>query len=276
MPTLFKSGSTAGRAKPGRKSIRGTISAPIPIPTSDDDEFPFRNQGSNKALATNDDEFPIRKPGAGMATPLPPGDEFGSSPEEPVGQSEERELAHENSNQGQGAAAVPVSTGSSTSTGASRGSQKDQSVDIRPEPPLTPPPAPPTGAVTLVGRPPSRSQSGSPPFRSSTRRTSPPRNSPPRISPPARRATNPVLSTVRYSVVSESPSKQSSQSKDAPQRKKSTLRTALGRLFGRRKKQSSGSESGPLTSTQHQSVSPFLQHIQGLPKTDNLFRIPLH
>ncbi|GAB1310898.1 hypothetical protein MFIFM68171_01108 [Madurella fahalii] len=72
MPSIFgKTGS--GRAKPGRKSIRGTISGPIPIPsTLGDDEFPIRNPGSPKVPATADDEFPMRRPGTGIATPLPP------------------------------------------------------------------------------------------------------------------------------------------------------------------------------------------------------------
>src|SRR5689334_9723614 len=86
MPSIFgKSGSTAGRAKTRHRSIRGTISAPIPIPASPvDDEFPIRNPGSAKASMTADDEFPMRMPGTGIAAPLPATDDPASSPEEPV------------------------------------------------------------------------------------------------------------------------------------------------------------------------------------------------
>ncbi|KAJ4296043.1 hypothetical protein N0V88_004745 [Collariella sp. IMI 366227] len=78
-----KSGSTAGRAKTRTKTIRGTISAPIPIPQApEDDEFPIRNPGSAKASVTADDEFPMRMPGTGIATPLPITEGPGTSPDE--------------------------------------------------------------------------------------------------------------------------------------------------------------------------------------------------
>ncbi|KAL0938987.1 uncharacterized protein CTRU02_205597 [Colletotrichum truncatum] len=58
-------------------------------------------------------------------------------------------------------------------------------------------------------------------------------------SPQSQRRTN-ASSNLRYSVVSAS-SEQTGASKDRPQRKKSTLRGALGKLFGRKKK--NGSQS---------------------------------
>jgi hypothetical protein len=156
------------------------------------------------------------------------------------------------------AAGGPASIG-----GGSGGSRTDLARETRPEPPSTPPPAAPTQRPP--SRPASRPASRSPPKQPSLRKNSPPGASPTRVSPPTRRAPNPVLSSIRYSVVSDAPSKHTAQSKDSPQRKKSTLRSALGRLFGRgRKKNGSGSqdsgatsarESGPLASAQHRSVS---------------------
>ncbi|KAL2133802.1 hypothetical protein VTI74DRAFT_1659 [Chaetomium olivicolor] len=288
MPSLFrKSGSTAGRAKTRNKSIRGTISAPIPIPqNADDDEFPIRNPGSTKASTTADDEFPMRMPGTGIATPLPLTEGPGTSPDEPPAQpaergprelqaptSRDRETSPESSTEhedGQGKLQVFGPTGTSASAGGSGGSRTDLD-KIRPQPPSTPPPTAPAaspGPITSAARLVSRPESRSPPNRSLSRksspaRVSPSRVSPPRASPPARRATNPVLSTIRYSVASEAPSKQTAQSKDAPQRKKSTLRSALGRLFGRGRNKNAGgtqdpgagseTKPGPLGSVQHRS-----------------------
>jgi hypothetical protein len=86
---------------------------------------------------------------------------------------------------------------------------------------------------------------------------------------------------VRYSMISDAASKQTTQSKDSPHRKKSTLRSALGRLFGRGKKKAanggsqdvprdSGRESRPLASVQHRSVSGYIptsRHIRTLTNT---------
>lgn len=77
--------------------------------------------------------------------------------------------------------------------------------------------------------------------------------------PQSQRRTN-ASSNLRYSAVSAS-SEQTGASKDRPQRKKSTLRGALGKLFGRKKKTSSqGSTDSQRVSTynasnQHKSVS---------------------
>lgn len=286
MPSLFgKSGS--GRAKPGRKSIRGTISGPIPIPsTPADDEFPMRNPVPAKATPTSDEEFPMRKPGTGIATTRPPDEPGASSQDHEVqsgepgrreqqeNQSRDQENEHSTSDsereQTQEEAQIATPSGPPASTGVSGGSRTDLTRDVQPEPPSSPPPVPPTAPSAPSGSPTSRPASRSPPYRSSPRRSSPPGASPVRVSPPARRATNPALSTIRYSMVSDSPSKQTTQSKDSPLRKKSTLRSALGRLFGRgRKKNSVGNQdvsagaghgSGPLGSPHHRSVSALPIH----------------
>ncbi|KAH6650207.1 hypothetical protein F5144DRAFT_37639 [Chaetomium tenue] len=286
MPSIFgKSGSTAGRAKTRHKSIRGTISAPIPIPTSpDDDEFPIRNPGSAKTSIKTDDEFPIRQPGTGVAVPLPTTDGPGSSPDEPAEGAQAPELGDQQDQQPSELESSPESgTGlggeqektqglspipePASGSGGSGGSPTDLTQAIIPDPPSTPPPAPPSGPNTPSGhpdsRPASRPASRSPPNRVSPHKSSPPAASPSPAAPPARRATNPALSTVRYSMISDA-SKQTTQSKDSPHRKKSTLRSALGRLFGRGKKKAangggqdvprdSGRESRPLGSVQHRS-----------------------
>ncbi|EAQ92767.1 hypothetical protein CHGG_01002 [Chaetomium globosum CBS 148.51] len=229
MPSIFgKSGSTAGRAKTRHKSIRGTISAPIPIPTSpEDDEFPIRNPGSAKASIKTDDEFPIRQPGTGVAIPLPTTDGPGSSPEEPAEGPQVPELGGQQNQQ-------PSELESNPDSGTGLGGEQEKSQG------LSPIPEPASGSGGSGGT-----------------------ASPSPAAPPARRATNPALSTVRYSMISDS-SKQTTQSKDSPHRKKSTLRSALGRLFGRGKKKAangggqdaprdSGRESRPLGSVQHRS-----------------------
>ncbi|KAK3394685.1 hypothetical protein B0H63DRAFT_517789 [Podospora didyma] len=298
MPSLWKSGSVAGRAKPPHKSIRGTISAPIPIPPAlVDDEFPIRTPGSMVASTVLDDEFPMRKPGTGIASTVPPvepeivsshehqeelkpnvhpqeqADEQDSEEAREVEEETEKEkmqdveLEHELEHPQPvpvAIPAIPVDVPKST----------EVQQDIEPEAPLHPPPAPPSGssATSIRGpvsrTPPQRAspRRGSPPEvsphrTSSPLRASPPRSSPQRVmtSPLPRRATNPALSAVRYSVASEAPT---SQSKDAPQRKKSTLRSALGRLFGRGRKKNNSAiqdspvparDSKPLGSSQHRS-----------------------
>ncbi|KAK4190556.1 hypothetical protein QBC35DRAFT_377690 [Podospora australis] len=239
MPSIFgKSGAGPGiaaRAKPGGKSIRGTISGPIPIPSSmDDDEFPIRKPGSAKASTIPDDEFPIRRPGTGIATPLPLENEPSPFSDDQVtdGKALDKEIGVDN-----GDVHEPART--------------DLTHDIVLESPSNPPRAASSRTTTPAGNPASRPTSRSPPNRTSPRRispneVSPSRESPPRTSPPARRATNPALSTIRYSTISDAPSKQTTQSRDAPQRKKSTLRSALGRLFGRGKKKHSIANQDPI------------------------------
>ena len=285
MQSIFgKSGSTAGRAKTRHKSIRGTISAPIPMPkTPDDDEFPIRNQGSAKASITADDEFPMRMPGSGIAMSRSPTDHPEPSPEGILQQPGEP-VHNEQQQQPHGLESSPVnSTGSEQEQGGTQpspplppasttpidresgGSRTDLARELRPEPPSTPLSAPQSASNSPAGRSASRPASRSPSYQPSPRKTSPLGVSPSRVSPPARRSTNPVLSTVRYSMVSDAPSKQTTQSKYSPLQKKSTLRSALGRLFGRGKKKNgtgnqdagvrSERESRPLGSAQHRSVS---------------------
>ncbi|KAK5658820.1 hypothetical protein OQA88_1632 [Cercophora sp. LCS_1] len=266
MPSLWKSGP--GR---GRKSIRGTISAPIPIANDvDDDEFPIRNPGSAKAMVSPDDEFPMRQPGTGIASPLPPAEPEPADPplerqaqpqpqpdaetstsmeEPPAGEKRDQELSEPS-----------PPTDSSVGAGPAEAGRADPTPEVPPEASAISPPGPPPGSGGSNDRPASRV---------SPQRTSPQRGSPPRTAPlrartsSLARAAHPPLSMARYSLVSESPSAQTGQSKDVPQRKKSTLRSALGRLFGRgRKKNGSGSqdlgtpsgrESGLLGSSQHRS-----------------------
>ncbi|KAM7208049.1 hypothetical protein V8F20_001595 [Naviculisporaceae sp. PSN 640] len=278
MPSLWKSGSTSGRAKAaGRKSIRGTISGPIPIPSAldDEEEFPIRTPGpvavAGPTAMTSDDEFPMRTPGTGIAAPIPPG-ELDTTPES---EPEKVELAPEKKSQ------PPPRTPDSDSDVEPVQPRSDKLEEVTtenpgiieapihdippPEEPSHPAPEPPSSAITPIGRPASRT----PPQRASPARTSPERVSPHRTSPlrtqtapPARRTTNPLPSAVRYSVVSDAPSKQS-QERGTPQRKKSTLRSALGRLFGRNKRKTTNGvpssapisehESEPVTSSHHRS-----------------------
>ncbi|KAK4171317.1 hypothetical protein QBC36DRAFT_99115 [Triangularia setosa] len=257
MPSIFgrsSSGPAPGpRAKTG-KSIRGTISGPIPIPSSvDDDEFPMRKLGSAKASTVTDDEFPIRRPGTGIATPLPLADEHSPSSDGrherdlEKGSGDERDLPDE---------VVPVSS-------MLGGAVDKETGEIVPEAPSDPPPGPPSRLSTPAGAPVPRTASTTPPNRTSPRESSPQgispsRASPPRASPPARRATQPAISTLRYSTISDAPSKNTTQS-NAPQRKKSTLRSALGRLFGRGKKKQNVQDTSPTPIPEVEPVSS-VQH----------------
>lgn len=236
MPGLWKSSSSAGRPKPGQhqSSIRGRISGPIPIPNAgDDDEFPIRSPGSGIAIpASKDDEFRIRKPGSGIATTYPLSEE----PQETHSQVQTHQLQPPSQ---AGISAVSVS-GSHTDDTQNSTSNQEAPSQSPPEPPLE-----------------SRAPSGHYATRTSPQRTSPQRTS------PAVRRTN-AVSTLRNSTASEAPTTQSKEG--APKRKQSTLRTALGRLFGRKKKSldsqgsshASGRASGTLGSTQHRSVSYFI------------------
>jgi hypothetical protein len=244
MPGIWKSSSNAGRPKPGQhngqSSIRGRISGPIPIPSAgDDDEFPIRSPGSGIAIpASKDDEFPIRKPGSGIATTYPLVEE----PQETHSQVQIHQLQPPPQS---GISAISLS-GSHTDDTQNSTSNQEAPSQMAPEPPLE-----------------TRAPSGHYATRTSPQRTSPQRTSPARTSPTVRR-TN-AVSTLRNSTASEAPTAQSKEG--MPKRKQSTLRTALGRLFGRKKKfldnqgssHASGRASGTLGSTQHRSVSCFLR-----------------
>ncbi|KAK0656683.1 hypothetical protein B0T16DRAFT_43026 [Cercophora newfieldiana] len=265
MPSLWKS----GRAKPARnKSIRGTISAPIPIPTGlDDEEFPIRNPGSAKAATNPDDEFPIRQPGAGIASPVPP---------EPTPEEQQQEPSHEQKEDTQHV--VPADqtrsdeeegstppTADEVKADVADESRTDTMQDIHPEPPTNPPPEPPSAPpAPSVSSGNERPVSRSPPRKTSPKQASPQRGSPLRArTTPLARATNPPISLARYSLISDSPSGQTGNSKDGPQRKKSTLRSAFSKLFGRSRRKNGGSsqdltgpssrESRLMGSSQHRS-----------------------
>ncbi|KAF9879901.1 hypothetical protein CkaCkLH20_02712 [Colletotrichum karsti] len=87
-------------------------------------------------------------------------------------------------------------------------------------------------------------------------------------SPQSQRRTN-MSSNLRYSAVSAS-SEQTGASKDRPQRKKSTLRGALGKLFGRKKKNGSqGSYDSQRVSTYNPTTQTQTQtQTQNLHKSD--------
>jgi hypothetical protein len=241
MPGMWKATSNAGRPKPSQQSsIRGRISGPIPIPSPGDDEFPIRTPGSGIAVPANHDEnfeFPIRKPGSGIATtfPLP---EMAPEVQAEEDQRQQTERLHGPQPQ----ASVPAASVSVKHSDITQHSTTPNNLEL----PLQAAPEPP---------PESRSSSGHGRSKSSSR-TSPPQ----RRSPPVQRTA--PASALRYSTLSEAPT---AQSKDGapPKRKKSTLRTALGRIFGRKKKSresqgsttTSGRTSGMLSSTQHRSVS---------------------
>ncbi|KAB5580677.1 hypothetical protein GE09DRAFT_1213119 [Coniochaeta sp. 2T2.1] len=253
MPGLWKSTSPAGRPKTAgqQSSIRGRISGPIPIPSpGDDDEFPIRTPGSGIAIPANDDEnfeFPIRKPGSGIATTYP-------LPEEPPPPPEVQETQAHPEQQQLKPPAPPLHTGTPTAASVSGShtdtTEKSSGNNPEPPPPSQAPPEPPSDRSSSGHRAPARiSQRSSPPQRRS---------------PPGQRTTAPPpISALRYSTVSEAPTAQSRDGGGAsPKRKKSTLRTALGRLFGRKKKprDSQGSSptsgrvtSGMLSATQHRS-----------------------
>ncbi|KAK1973011.1 hypothetical protein LY78DRAFT_3773 [Colletotrichum sublineola] len=96
-----------------------------------------------------------------------------------------------------------------------------------------------------------------------SRSTSPPPSATHGNSPQSQRRTN-VSSNLRYSAVSAS-SEQTGDSRDRPQRKKSTLRGALGKLFGRKKKTGSqGSTDSQRISTYHPSNQHKSQDLSAL------------
>ncbi|KAK4226152.1 hypothetical protein QBC38DRAFT_238636 [Podospora fimiseda] len=260
MPSIFgRSGSGASpvRAKTGL-SIRGTISGPIPIPSpDDDDEFPIRNPGSARLPTFPDDEFPIRRPGTGIAQPLPAVEE--PSPSSSGNQPERHEEKQKQLQQPRDHEAERISQIESGKE-QRQVTPPDLSRDVVPEQPSNPPPAPPSIASTPAN-PASRPTSRSPQNQTSTRRSSPHGVSPSRVLP-GRRATNPALSTIRYSTISDATSKHSTQSRDAPQRKKSTLRSALGRLFGRGKKKNGGSNRDTImeVNTEAEALGSTAQH----------------
>jgi len=183
----------------------------------------------------DEDEFPIRKPGTSVAATKPPSDDefpirrpgntIVASP--PPVEGKEAEVLGQLGQQAQ--------SSQDSAADVSEGHVEVQQSNV-PEPPSDPPPAPPPGA----GPPPASGPVG------------------PGASPPRHRA-NPS-STLRYSQISAASTGITGQSGDRPERKKSTLRNALSKLFGRKKKPGSqASVSMDAVSTlaanrQHRSV----------------------
>jgi len=248
---LFKSSSSAGRSNkpPARPSIRGKISGPIPIPSPADDEFPIRKPGSAYVAPKappSDEEFPIRRPGAARASTIPievPEPEPSDVPEH------EQEAA-------EAVAAQELQPNASAVSGTR--TDVEQANNASGPPPSNAPPAPPPGASPASGG----GGGGS---------------SAPRTSPTQHR-TNPS-STLRYSQVSAASTGNTGGSGSGrPQRKKSTLRNALSRLFGRRKKtasQGSNETESAGMSQQHRSVSFESPRITAAGTRANLGAVPL-
>jgi len=179
-----------------------------------------------------DDEFPMRNPGTGIATPLPAD---GNEPQFPVLPAQQVEASSSS-------AAVPAT-------------QSIPAVpDARPEVAHNTKSTNSTHSRTRSG---TGSASASGPSPTSGLPGTTGTNTSPR------RRTNPS-STLRYSTVSGSSHRTGNTSnKDVPQRKKSTIRGALSKLFGRKKKSDGGHDSieeGTIGSSQHRSVSGFVRH----------------
>jgi len=223
---LFKGGPASPRPKTAHQSgIRGkSISGPIPI-TGDDDDFPIRKPGTSYASTTKlpaePEEFPIRRPGSEYVSTTP------------------LELKEEGGDYISHAEDRPPRTpepGTSGAADVSAGVEQSKA----PEPPTNPPPAPPVATSPSSG---AGASSG-------THRTS-----------PGHRRANPS-STLRFSQISGASTEGTGQSgKEKPQRKKSTLRGALSKLFGRKKKTESlmlgdnSRSSGGVGAQLHRSVS---------------------
>ncbi|KAK3953090.1 hypothetical protein QBC32DRAFT_211037 [Pseudoneurospora amorphoporcata] len=270
MPSIWKSGSNAGS-----KSIRGTISGPIPIPNTvdDDNEFPVRSLGANRSTKTEDEFGGIQRPGTGgIASPIVPASaaiqaaEVGTLKEQLFGNRHHDESSDSDrerspgSRQGINSATFEIQGENMSGNGVS------QMVSQRPKAPSDPPPLLPPNSAGAASSSTERQrtpQRTSPPQTSSPLRTTPVRVM---TTPTTGRITNPPQSTaLRYSTISDTPSGQTNNSKGQPHRKQSTLRSALGKLFGRGKKKhglaageqksppNSGRESVLMETSQHKS-----------------------
>ncbi|KLU87656.1 hypothetical protein MAPG_06651 [Magnaporthiopsis poae ATCC 64411] len=271
---IFKSPSTSsgqGRPRPAH-SIRGKISGPIPIPNpaDDDDEFPIRNPGTNLAANNPEEEFPIRQRGAGIASPTPleeqptrneQRDSQRSEALAPPPAANSSGSSSRNEDHGANGTAIPHEPSSSTKPTQPTAAAPSPA----PIPPravvsmlpriTTPPPAPAPAPAVAPATPPAQRPAAVRASPSSGTGTS-----------PGRRRTNPS-STLRYSVVSNT---SGNTAENRPQRKKSTLRGAFSKLFGRKKKnkasiQSSGDDtdrtSSVVPSTQHRSDTSALERV---------------
>ncbi|EGZ77117.1 hypothetical protein NEUTE2DRAFT_48629 [Neurospora tetrasperma FGSC 2509] len=276
MPSIWKSGSNAGRVKASSKSIRGTISGPIPIPNAldDDNEFPIRSLGTIRSTNAEDEFGGTQRPGTGRIAS--PAASASAAVEAAEGGALMKEQLFDNRHHGEssdsdrerspGSRQGIISATAEVSGANMGGNEVTEVISQRPKAPSDPPPLLPphsagaTSSSTERQRTPQRI---SPPQTSSPLRTTPVRV---RTTPTMGRITNPPQSTVlRYSTISDTPSGQTNNSKGQPQRKQSTLRSALGKLFGRGKKKNglaageqrnlpnSGRESVLLESSQHKS-----------------------
>ncbi|KAH8840933.1 hypothetical protein MCOR11_006717 [Pyricularia oryzae] len=279
---LFKGASASpaspGRSRPGTSSIRGRISNPIPIPSAaDDDEFPIRRPGTGFVDKSPEEEFPIRQLGTSGATPNTPQEWQQQQPQQqqpPSAQPNQQDFKPEDYD----------------TTPEERHQQPLQSTidDSRPENALSEAPveAPPTehplpthGPVTPTApMAPAPLPVAAPAVAPEPAPPSTPKPTPARTSHPSARGsgnspansnsnsnnsnrtqfrrTN-VPSTVRYSAISNNSANTGALSSDSrPQRKKSTLRNALSKLFGRKKKKGTGTSSTAGDTDRTSSVMP--------------------
>lgn len=218
---VWKSGSVAGQSRhKSSQQSQSSIRGRISGP------IPISGAGE-------DDEFPIRSPGSGIAIPASNDDEFpirkpGSRTAASQPLPEEIQEPQELRSPEASHSAVSLSVGNVHST---------QNTTGHTEPPSQPALEPQGGIRTVSGN--------------NGNRASPQRGSP--VPAPRTHAT----SAVRYSTLSEAPTTHSRN--DTPSRKKSSLRAALGRLFGRKKK-SSGSQGSSSTSGRASGTTSLTQH----------------
>ncbi|ROW11267.1 hypothetical protein VMCG_01289 [Cytospora schulzeri] len=231
-PKIFGPASPNGpRPRTGHQSIRGRISGPIPMSNSiEDDEFPMRNPGTGIASSTPLEDDPILQRQLQQPVPTPPAASPAAQPFSSVAQS------------------IRTAT------------DRTEIIDVPqtvPEHPGSPSPRPNT-----PGRPgPSPSEGGGSSVAVSAVRGSPVRY---------HRANNPSGSN-RFSTISMDSKDMVDEavgvqgfvaSNSPPQRKKSTLRSALGKFLRRRKKEGSLSSVSEMDrqsaldgTSQHRSVS---------------------
>ncbi|KAI6382928.1 hypothetical protein MCOR25_000442 [Pyricularia grisea] len=279
---LFKGASASpaspGRSRPGTSSIRGKISNPIPIPSAtDDDEFPIRRPGTGFADRSPEEEFPIRQLGTSVAIPNPPDEwqqqqqqqqqqppaqpnqqelkpeDYDTTPEErhqPPLQSIIDDSRQENAVTEAPVEAPPIEQFSRTYDPVTPTTPVAPVPISATIPAVAPDPAPPSTPQPAQARTshPSAKGSGNSPANSNGNSNNSDRTQ--------FRRTN-VPSTVRYSAISNNSANTGALSSDSrPQRKKSTLRNALSKLFGRKKKKGTGSSSSAGDTDRTSSVMP--------------------
>lgn len=212
------SSPTTARPKTGHQSVRGRISGPIPIPNPlDDDEFPMRNPGTGIASATPiENDLVLQRP------PLPPHPPHAMppAPSPPVTPSFAPPLMLPPP-----PAPPPVPVAPPFPVGG----RADAAEAPRPYSEM---PGTPTRLPSSANGPSGPSPEGSHSSASATR-SSPAAAKTPRANP---------SSNARYSTVSATSDKTNVSNggqTGPPQRKKSTLRSAIGRLLRRKKKDGS-------------------------------------